>query len=186
MLYLALRAEPNGRGISLENVFEAKVDFYDFKKYVYTCIYFPDTIIEKLPMDKYPRLRINATIDSFPCKGALMPDKVGSNQTMHLLQNGYTRNQKIWYFQVPHKLLSRIHKKVGDIVDVEFTIANQSEVDIHPDVEEMLANDEALQAIWERLTPGKQRSLMYPILAAKTDITLEKRISAFTDQLADL
>lgn len=170
----------------MENRFEAKTDFYDFKKYVYTCIYFPHTIIEKLPLNKYPRLRINAMIDGYPCKGALMPDKVGSNQTLHLLKGGYKKHQKIWYFQVPRKLLHQINKKIGEVVNVDFIIADQSEVDIHPVVEEMLANNEELRAMWERLTPGKQRSLMYPILAAKTDTTLEKRLSAFNDQLADL
>ena len=170
----------------METMFRAKIDIYDFKKYVYTCIYFPDTIIKTLPLTTYPRLRINATIDNLDCKGALMPDKVGSNQTKHLLRDGYTQNQKIWYFQVPQKILNQINKQVGDSVDVDFTIANQREVDIHPAVEKMLANDEELREMWERLTPGKQRSLMYPILAAKTDVTLEKRLASFTDQLADL
>jgi hypothetical protein len=168
------------------NMFKAKIDIYDFKKYVYTCVYFPRAVLAKLPLDQHPRLRINAMIDGHSCKGALMPDKAGSKQTEHLLKAGYAKNEKIWYLQVPAKLLNQLDKQIGDIVEVDFEIANQDEVQVHPAIEEMLADDSELRKIWERLTPGKKRSLMYPILTAKTDVTLEKRILVFTDQLAEL
>jgi hypothetical protein len=166
--------------------FRAPIGFYDFKKYVYTCVYFSEPVLAQLPLETYPRLRINATIDAIACKGALMPDKVGSNQTIHLLQHGYALNQKVWYFQVPKKLLERIGKAIGDVVEVTFEIADQDEVDIHPAVARMLAKDDELRAAWERLTPSKQRTLMYPILAAKTDTTREKRVLAFLDELTAL
>lgn len=126
------------------NTFRAKIDIYDFRRYVYTCVYFPQAVLARLPLDKYPRLRINAAIDGYPCKGALMPDKAGSKQTAHLLKDGYVRNQKVWYFQVPRKLLR------------------------------------------DALSAGKRRSFMHPILSARTEPTLEKRLLALADQLADL
>ena len=166
--------------------FTAKIDIYDFKKYVYTCVYLPRDVVAKLPLNRHPRLRVNAMVDGHPCNGALMPDKAGSKQTEHLLKAGYAENEKVWYLQVPKKLLHQINKQVGDTVTVGLEIADQDAVVVPPAVRRLLAEDEILRSIWERLTPGKKRSLMHPILTAKTDSTREKRILAFADQLAEL
>jgi antitoxin component of MazEF toxin-antitoxin module len=170
----------------VKNVFKAKVDIYDFTKYVYTCVYLPKAVIAKLPLDEHPRLRINATIDGCACKGALMPDRAGSRQTKHLLAAGHIKGDRVWYFQVPKTLLKDVGKQIGDTVEVRFEIANQDEVDVPPAVEAMLARDGELRTQWEALTAGKKRSLMHPIATARTDVTLEKRLLAFADQLADL
>jgi hypothetical protein len=166
--------------------FMAKIDIYDFKKYVYTCVYFPKDVLAKLPLDQYPRLRVNAIVDGRPCDGALMPDKAGSRQTEHLLNAGYKKNERVWYLQVPKNILRQINKQVGDTVTVAFEIADQDAVVLPAAIKKMLAEDEMLRSIWDRLTPSKRRSLVHPVLNAKTDSTREKRLLAFIDQLAEL
>jgi antitoxin component of MazEF toxin-antitoxin module len=170
----------------VKNSFKAKVDIYDFTKYVYTCVYFPNAVLARLPLDEHPRLRINATIEGCACKGALMPDRAGSRQTKHLLAGGHIEGDRVWYFQIPKTILKEVGKQIGDTVEVRFEIANQDEVDVHPAVEAMLARDGEVRRQWEALTAGKKRSLMHPISNARTDVTLEKRLLTFADQLADL
>jgi antitoxin component of MazEF toxin-antitoxin module len=167
------------------HAFKAKVDIYDFTKYVYTCVYVPKAILARLPLEEHPRLRINATIDGCACKGALMPDKAGSRQTKHLLATGHIEGERVWYFQVPKTILKAVGKQIGDTVEVTCEVADQDEVDVHPAVAAMLARDAELRRQWEALTAGKKRSLMHPISNARTDVTLEKRLLAFADQLAD-
>jgi hypothetical protein len=166
--------------------FAAEISFYDFSKYVYTCVYFPDEITARLPMTEFPRLRIHATIDDVRTSGAMMPDRVGSPQTKHLLAEGYDEGARIWYLQVPKRVLAEIDKEIGDEVQVSFLVADQDEVETHPSVEEMLNADAALATTWRSLTPGKRRTLMHPILAARTEPTLEKRLLVFEESLRDL
>lgn len=170
----------------MQNAFKARVDIYDFTKYVYTCVYFPKAVLARLPLDEHPRLRINATIDGCACKGALMPDRAGSRQTRHLLASGHIKGDRVWYFQVPKTILKDVGKQIGDTVEVRFEIADQDEVDVHPAVAAMLARDGERRRQWEALTAGKKRSLMHPISNARTGVTLEKRLLAFAEHLADL
>lgn len=167
--------------------FQAHIDIYDFGTYFYTVIYIPDHIAEQLPLTDFPRLRVNANIEGYPTKGALMPDRVGSKQTKHLLQNGkYKEGTKVWYLQTPKALLKNISKTIEDTVNVELSIGDQDEVDMHPAQEDLLAQNQRLNEIWKGLTPGKRRSLAYPILKAKSDVTLEKRLAEFEDTLLNL
>ncbi len=170
-----------------EILFETTIDKYDFGPYFYTVVYVGSDITDQLPMDKYPRLRVEATVDGYPSKGALMPDKIGSKQTEHLLNKSYTkRGERIWYFQVPKKVLKEISKELGDSVEVKISVGNQDEVEIHPAMEDFLRENDTVNQKWETLTPGKKRSLAYPVLKAKTDITLEKRLIELEEALLNL
>ncbi len=167
--------------------FKTKIDKYDFGPYFYTVVYIPKEVTDLLPLSEYPRLRVEATVDGFPTKGALMPDKVGSKQTEHLLKNELLNSgMKIWYLQTPKKLLTNINKNIDDIVEVELSIGNQDEVDMHPALVELLLSNPRLDEVWQGLTPGKQRSLAYPILKAKTDVTIEKRLIEIEEALISL
>jgi hypothetical protein len=71
-------------------------------------------------------------------------------------------------------LLDRIGIAVGERVEVRLRPAPDDRVDLAPDVATALAG---VMAAWEALTPGKRRSLLYPIDSAKTAPTRAKRIA---------
>lgn len=163
--------------------FRAKINKYDYQKYYYTVVYIPDDITAKLDMAQHMRLRVEVEIDGYPAKGTLMPDRIGSKQTRHLLDEGYGKDQRIWYYQIPRRILKTINKTFGDEVTVALREGDQDEVEMHAAQEELLLQRPDLKEIWDGLTPGKRRSLSYPIVKAKSDETIEKRLSELEDTL---
>jgi uncharacterized protein YdeI (YjbR/CyaY-like superfamily) len=65
----------------------------------------------------------------------------------------------------------------GDRIDVRLRAAPDDRVEVPDDVELALRMADATD-IWNGLTPGKQRGLLYPVSTAKTAPTREKRIAA--------
>ncbi len=166
--------------------FQANITKYDYQKYYYTVVYVPDDLAQKLDLESHMRLRVEVEIDGFPAKGTLMPDKVGSKQTEHLLKQGYKINKRIWYYQIPKRVLKEIDRSYGDNVNVEMRIGDQNEVEMHPAQEEFLEQRPDLKVIWDKLTPGKRRGLSYKVIQAKTDLTLNKRLDELEDLLLSL
>ena len=166
--------------------FEARINKYDYQKYFYTVVYIPDALTKTLDMESRMRLRVEVQVDGYPAKGTLMPDKIGSKQTEHLLKEGFANGQRVWYYQVPRRILRVIDKTYGDIVMVELRVGDQNEVEMHPAQEDFLHKHPRLQEIWDELTPGKRRTLSYPIMKAKSDETLEKRLAELEDVLLSL
>jgi Bacteriocin-protection, YdeI or OmpD-Associated len=168
------------------NSFAAVVDKYDFGKYFYTVVYFPRAITDELPLDQYPRLRLEAEIDGLSVDGALMLDRVGSAQTRHLLEAGLPAGQKIWYYIVSKKVLQKIGKALGDEVTVGFRIAQQDAVDVPRALTELLEQNETLREKWQTLTAGKQRGLVHGLNTAKTGATRAKRLEQIEIALLEL
>jgi hypothetical protein len=166
--------------------FSAMVQKYDYEKYYYTVVYIPDYISAKLDMAQHMRLRVEVEIDGYPTKGTLMPDRIGSKQTRDLLNEGYRQDKRVWYYQIPRRILNSIGKTFGDEVTVALQVGDQDEVEMHPDQEEFLLQRPDLKEIWDGLTPGKRRSLSYPIVKAKSDVTLEKRLAELEDFLLNI
>lgn len=90
--------------------FQANITKYDYQKYYYTVVYVPEDVAQQLDLETHMRLRVEVEIDGLPAKGTLMPDRVGSKQTAHLLQQGYKINQRIWYYQIPKRVLKEIRR----------------------------------------------------------------------------
>lgn len=169
--------------------FTANLDKYDFQKYVYTGVYLPAAIIEELARElaKYPRLRIDALVDDAFINAALIPDKVGSMQTKHLLINHpELESQRIWFLTVSSKVLKAIGKQIGEVVEVKFTIADQNYVEIPDGLNQYLNQNPSIKAKFESLTAGKKRSLVQPLLTARTKETFEKRLLVLQETLFDL
>jgi hypothetical protein len=80
-------------------------------------------------------------------------------------------------------LLDRLGVKPGQPLEIRLKAAADDRVDTSPDVEAALCTAGLLSA-WERLTPGKRRSLLYRIDSARTDPTRAKRIAALIESLA--
>lgn len=80
-------------------------------------------------------------------------------------------------------LLDRIGVAPGEVVEVRLRPAPDDAVDMPDDVAGALARA-GLTAVWEGLTPGKRRGLLYQIATARTAPTREKRIARLVADLS--
>ncbi|SMP59379.1 export-related chaperone protein CsaA [Neorhodopirellula lusitana] len=118
----------------------------------------PDDIVAKLDFSQSKRLRIDGEVNGIRIECALMPMK-GK-----------------WFFMVSKKLQKLCGVMPGDSVGVSFDIANPNVVEVPNEMQFALeANDAAMEA-WLKWTPGKRRSAMHGVLAAKRPETRERRV----------
>ena len=140
--------------------FTTPIEYHDFGRMGYTVVYLPDALKQKLPFDQYPRLRVNADILGYPIDGAFQP---GQGKTYLIVSKG---------------ILKEIGVGLGDIVDVQFTVADQNAVDVPGELQAKLKQDKVALKVWESLSPGKKRALCHSVNSAKTKPTVDKRIMA--------
>lgn len=140
--------------------FTAEVVQHDVgsQRYRYTVVFVPQDIKELLPLEQYPKLRLIGEIDDFPFEAALMP----------------VRGEH--YVLLSKKLLSSIEKRLGEMVELRFRIADQSAVDVPEPLQLALAQSPADRTLWDENTAGKQRALAYMVASAKRPETQEKRV----------
>lgn len=134
----------------------------------YTVVFLPREIAERLPLDRWPRLRVDASVGGVPVEGTWMPSGDGRR-----------------YLMTPRKLLKRLGIGVGDEVEVSFAVADQDAVAVPPALAEALAEHDDLRGIWERWSPGKRRGLAHRIAQARTEPTRRKRVEEVLAALAD-
>lgn len=76
---------------------------------------------------------------------------------------------------------------VGDRVAVVVEVdPDPDAVDVPEELEAVLADDPELALAWESLTPGKRRTLVYPVTRAKRPATRVKRVAAVVEQVRQL
>lgn len=80
-------------------------------------------------------------------------------------------------------LLDRIGASPGEMVEVRLRPAPDDAVDTPEDVAGALARA-GMTAVWEGLTAGKRRGLLYQIATAKTAPTRDKRIARLVADLS--
>jgi hypothetical protein len=165
--------------------FSATLEKYDFGKYFYTVVYFPQSVTDVLPLTEHPRLRVHAIVNGYHLDGALMPDRIGSKQTKHLKTPSNT-GQKVWYLLLGKRVLNSIKKQLGEEVTVFFAIADQEAVNVPRILEERLLEQPRLQEIWDSLTAGKKRGLVHPLNSAKSLATKQKRLEQLELLLLEL
>lgn len=81
-------------------------------------------------------------------------------------------------------LLDRLEIDAFEPVTARLRPASDDAVDLSEDVAAALLRGGAL-ALWEALTPGKRRGMLYQIDSAKTDATRAKRIAALVQSLTE-
>jgi hypothetical protein len=138
--------------------FETAVCIHPVGTYNYTVVYLDESLFSELPLKTNPRLRIEADISGVPVKGAWQP----------------ARGK--WYLMLPKAPLKHAGISVGDVVEVAFKVLPQDEVDIPKELLELLTRDKRAKKSWDLLTAGKQRSLAYPVAAAKRAETVAERL----------
>jgi Bacteriocin-protection, YdeI or OmpD-Associated len=132
------------------------------------------------------RLRIDTWIDGFLFHGALIPDKVGSNQTKHLVGERYPVENvgaRVWHVIISQSILKKINKQLGDTVQVKFRIGDQNYVEITSMVAQYLNRNPEVKKAFEILTPGKKRTLIIPLNSAKNLETFKKHRLIFEELL---
>ncbi len=140
--------------------FSAEIVQHDVgsERYRYTVVFVPEDVKSALPLGEYPKLRITGEVDDHPIEAALTP----------------VRGEH--YILLSKKLLGAIGKRLGDMVEVRFRIADQDAVEVPERLREALARDAAMASLWQETTPGKQRALAYMVASAKRAETQDKRI----------
>lgn len=148
--------------------FTAKVQSLDFGKMAYHVVYLPVKIRDLLPLDKSPRLRTVGFVNGQPFQLALMP----------------TSGRK-WYLLLSLKYLKKCGAKLGDHVDVEFTLDDPDAVDVPPELRHAVDTNGRATQIWEQMTPGKKRGLAYRVASAKRPETRQRRVEAVLEEILD-
>ena len=132
----------------------------------YNVVLLPDDIVQILPFDDFPKLRIIGEIGDHPVRGAWNPVADGRK-----------------YFILSQKFLDNAALHVGDITEIRFNIDDQDYVEIPTELEQALAANSILEAKWNRLTSGKKRFYCYQISSAKQQKTRDNRLSNLVAQL---
>ena len=148
--------------------FEAVVTTHDVGGYNYTVVYVPDEIAGRLPLKKYPRLRIEADISGVPTDAALQP----------------CRGK--WYLMVPKRIQKAASLSVGDTASVSFVIADQDFVDVPIELLHAIEARSDVLKVWETLTPGKKRGYAHRVSSAKREETRYRRIEEIVEELEGL
>ena len=77
-------------------------------------------------------------------------------------------------------LLRQIGARAGDPVTLRIHAVADDDVPVPADVMEAL-DAAAVVELWEELTPGRRRSLLYPVSTARSSATRERRVAALVD-----
>jgi hypothetical protein len=114
---------------------------------VHTVIYIPDSILRKLPQK---RVRVKGSMNGVPFALAVQYRKAGNS-----------------FFMVSAPLRRAAKIKPGSQVNVEFSLVDPEKVDLPEEFEAVLAQDDDGLKEWNKLTPGRQRSLAHYVFSVK-------------------
>lgn len=148
--------------------FSTKLKSHDFGRMTYIVAYLPQKLVKELPLDENPRLRIDGEINGFRFSNALHP------------------TSGKWYVLVPKKTRKLLRINLGTEVFIQFNIGDQNAVDIPRELSHALDTHDKANAVWNELTPGRQRGFAYRINSAKRKETRENRVEEVIDQLKKL
>ena len=126
----------------------------------------PPLIAKQLPLKENPRLRIEGEINEEPFIGAWQP----------------VRGR--WYLMLNKKLIKSINANIGEIVNVEFRLSGQDEVQVPIELLNAIKEDNDLWIHWKKLSAGVKRALSYMVLNAKNEPNKTKRINVVLDFLS--
>ncbi|MEL7189748.1 MAG: YdeI/OmpD-associated family protein [Pseudomonadota bacterium] len=132
----------------------------------YNVLMLPDDLRSDLPLERYPRLRVEGEIADVPIANAFMPTGDGRH-----------------YVIVAPTVLKHAEAGIDDIVEMRFKIADKDHVDVPEVLLNALDSDAKAKSAWNSITPGKRRMLAQHVLSAKTDKTRLKRVHEAIDAL---
>lgn len=145
--------------------FESTITTHDVGGFDYTVVYVPEELLLKLPLKKYPRLRVEASICGVRTEAALQPCR------------------GTWYLMVPKRIQKAASVGIGDQAYVQFVIADQEHVNVPIELMHVIESRKAVLKVWESLTPGKKRGYAHRVNSAKRDATKYRRIEEIVEEL---
>ena len=119
-----------------------------------------------MPFAQYPKLRIIGEVGDYPIRGA---------------RNPIADARK--YFILSSKFLKIAELSIGDITEMSFTIDDQDFVDVPPELEAKLEQNNVLNDIWASLSAGKKRFYCHQVSSAKQQATRDKKLQAVMTEL---
>lgn len=144
--------------------FSARIEPMVWGRSTYTILRLPPAVAKALSNAK----RVEGDINDYPIN--LAPTRAPAIKGVFL-----------WAGQ---SLLDRIGIVPGQEIEVRLRAAPEDCVDLPDDIAVALRAAKVL-ALWERLTPGKRRGLIYKIETAKTQTTRARRIAALVSELGE-
>jgi Bacteriocin-protection, YdeI or OmpD-Associated/Domain of unknown function (DUF1905) len=151
-----------------EYFFSGPIEKHDFGRMAYNAVFLPDSVLSKLPMAKYPRLRIDAEIGGLLTNCGLMAAK------------------KRRYLLLSEAFMKQADLKFGQNVEVYFNIADQDAVEVPEDLEQAIFSSASSRSAWEALSAGKRRSFAFRVSSAARTYTREQRILEVIESIRDL
>ncbi len=146
--------------------FEARVQPMPWGDAVYTVVALPEAVLDALG----PTKRVEGEFNDHPVNLAI------SKAPAKVIDTPF-----LW---AGKSLLDRIGLEPGDVFEARLRPAPDDAVDVPRDLLNALRSS-GLSERWEKLTPGKKRSALYPIETAKRPETRAKRISKLLAALQD-
>ncbi len=140
---------------------------HNFGRVAYTVAYLSAELQKQLPLDKFPRLRIDGEVCGHRFNGALHPS--GGK----------------WYVLLPKKFMKKCGLELGGDVLVMFRIADQNAVDVPSELQRALSANATAKEAWDQLTAGKKRGYAYRVSSAKRMETRENRVDEVIDWVVD-
>lgn len=145
--------------------FEAEIIAMEWGTSVYTVLPLPDEVVDALGR----AIRVEGEIADHPVNLALTKAPV---LKQHFLYTG-------------RALLREIGIEPGQRITVRLRAADETLVEVPADVGLALKTED-LSAVWNALTPGKRRGLLYQVSTAKRAATRESRIQKLLAELHSL
>lgn len=138
--------------------FKAEIAHHLLGRYRYRVVYLPARFVGVVIAQKRPKVRIEGELNGYGLSGA------------------WQLSRGRWFLMLSKSLLKDAQVDVGDVVEVEFRVTDQSEVTAPLELLERIQASTALTRTWERLSPGMRRALSHRVFAAKTPVTRARRV----------
>lgn len=151
-----------------DHSFEGRIEWLPFDRYAYIVIYLPPSVARRLAFDEHPRLRIVGEVADVPVEGAWQP--AGDGRRYLLLSKRFLREAGV---------------KVGDLVEVRFSVTDQGRVDVPDALADAISRNRALRLAWEKLTPGARRAFAHMVASAKREETVARRVVEVTRMVCE-
>lgn len=146
--------------------FEGQVEAVQWGRATYTVIRLPDAIASALKTAK--ARRVEGEINDHPVNLALT--------TAPVIEGPF-----LWAGKT---LLDATGIEPGEQLEIRLRPADPDFVDLPDDVAQALHTG-FVKPVWDGLSSGRQRSLLYPISTAKREATRLKRVSALVKKLKE-
>jgi hypothetical protein len=131
----------------------------------YTVVYLPDALVSALNADG-PVVRVYAVINEIDVEAA------------------FQRAHDRWSMMVSRALQKKIGAKLGDTVEIRFSLAPSDAVDIPDALRDAIRSHDVARETFTALSAGKKRALAHRVASAKTAPTRSKRVDDVVAALA--